>query len=327
MACNAATTSNKDNETKKEVDGLPVNPFRSLLVHFGMLLGVDDFETIDSYHRGKMRLHNAWLHRQGTVWGRTSLDEDQIRVSPGLAVDGLGRELYLDRPACLDIGAWYEEHMDEPEVEDAVAAAELTEEERTLGTIRFDTHVVIRFRACLGRQVPALTEPCDDSGSGTAYSRVFETAELLLIPGKAPGWRTPAGSLPYHRLRLLFGLEGPIMIKPENEDEEETISPADQEVLDTRNDILALSAEQQPAAWLAAFRRFSALDEMDLGPAESEEGEPLSLFPAQDPVLVPLANLPEITLTPAAGTGWNIVADEEGGIDIDNTVRPVHLPT
>ena len=48
---------------------LPVDPFRSLYVHFGMLLGVDDFRTVDAYHRGKMWFHSAWLHRQGTLWG------------------------------------------------------------------------------------------------------------------------------------------------------------------------------------------------------------------------------------------------------------------
>ena len=42
-----------------------LNPFYSLNYHFGMLLGVDDFATEQAHHAGKMRLHNAWLHRSG----------------------------------------------------------------------------------------------------------------------------------------------------------------------------------------------------------------------------------------------------------------------
>ena len=311
--CNTAITPNNSDE-KKEMSGLsPVSPFRSLLVHFGMLLGVDDFETIDSYHRGKMWLHNGWLHRQGTIWGlgvSVSEAKDELRVAGGLAVDGLGRELYLENAACLDIGSWYEEHKDDPELQAIV------EEDTTDGTIHFDAHVVIRFKGCLARQVPALTEPCDSSGATTAYSRVIETVELLLQPGDAPEWRTPPGVLPYHRLRLLFGLEEPIK-------EDDMVSPTDQEVLDALVGILALAAEEQPAACLEAFHRFSALDEIDLTPASGEEGDAFSLFPMQNPALLPLANIKNITLIPTETGSWHLA----GYDGTDNTVRPVHLPT
>lgn len=309
--CTAAKIS-KNSDEKKEMSGLsPVNPFRSLLVHFGMLLGVDDFETIDSYHRGKMWLHSAWLHRQGAVWGlRVSLSEeqDEIRVTPGLAVDGLGRELYLGSPACLDIGSWYEEHKDDPEVQAAVEVAED-------GTVRFDGHVAIRFKSCLARQVPALTEPCDSTGATTAYSRVIETVELLLLPGKTPQWRTPPGVLPYHRLRLLFGIEEAIT------DDDDSVVATDQDVLDVRGDILALDQAEQPTAYLEAFRRFSALDEMDLVPAATDEGDAFALFPDKDPALLPLADITDIVLTPAQNS-WNVT-----GGKVDNCVRPVHVAT
>jgi hypothetical protein len=276
-----------------------------------MLLGVDDFETIDSYHRGKMWLHSAWLHRQGTVWGlRVSLEEaqDEIRVTSGLALDCLGRELHLGSPACLDLGNWYAEHKDEPEVKEVV-------QENEDGTIGFDAHVAIRFKGCLARQVPALTEPCDSSGATTAYSRVIETVELLLRPGKAPVWQTLPGVLPYHRLRLLFGLEQAIR------DDEDKVIPVDQEVLDVREDIHKLASGERPAAYLAAFRRFSALDEMDISPAVTDEENASSLFPEQDPSLLPLADIKGIILTPVEA-GWDVTSG-----DVDNTVRPVHVPT
>ena len=216
----------------------PLNPFYSLRYHFGMLLGVDDFETEQAYHRAKMRLHNAWLHRAGAVWGlgvAVDTTRGEIVVTPGLALDGQGRELHLEAEACLNVGAWFEQHEDDVTLNPDGS---------------FDAHVVIRFAACLTRQVPALLEPCVGSGNGTAYSRVFETVELLLVPGLAP---TPVP--PYHRLRLLFGLDAP-------QQEEGTVTLEDQAVLDAIQAIQALPVADQTAAWLAAFQRFAALDEI-----------------------------------------------------------------
>ena len=98
-------------------DGLlPVNPFNALQFHFGMLLGVDDLETGQAYPRGKVRLHNAWLHREGVVWGlNVSFNSrNELAVDPGLALDAAGHELHLDRQACMDVGLWYSAHKDDP---------------------------------------------------------------------------------------------------------------------------------------------------------------------------------------------------------------------
>ena len=46
---------------------LPVNPFLALRARFGMLLGEDDFLTLMGNGRGKLMLHNAWLHGSGVV--------------------------------------------------------------------------------------------------------------------------------------------------------------------------------------------------------------------------------------------------------------------
>src|SRR5258708_5274147 len=92
---------------------LPLSPFYALYYHFGMLLGVDDFETEQAYHRAKMRLHNAWLHRAGVVWGfdvRQDLTRGELRVLPGLALDAAGHELHLEGDACVNVGQWFEAH-------------------------------------------------------------------------------------------------------------------------------------------------------------------------------------------------------------------------
>ena len=48
---------------------LGADPFWSLAVHYGMLLGVSDFQVLMANPRGKLRLHQAWQHGPGVVWG------------------------------------------------------------------------------------------------------------------------------------------------------------------------------------------------------------------------------------------------------------------
>ncbi len=302
-------------EPREAPDGrfLPVDPYRTLRVHFGMLLGVDDFETLDAYHRGKTWLHNAWLHRQGTVWGldvKLDQEHNMLRVLPGLALDGAGRELHLERPACLDLGRWYAEHRNDTGIE-------IIEKEG--GSVRLHAHVVIRFKSCLARQVPALLDPCDGSGTTTAYSRVFETVELELVPGLAPRRQERPGGLPYHRLRLLFGLDEP-REKPAG-----GYTDKDQKVLDVRQRILDpahVPVGERPANWLRALRVFTALDQVEMLPAETREGRERTLFPAADPAPVVLADLVGLALAESAG-GFKVTGVDE----IDVTVRSAHLPT
>ncbi|MBV9110497.1 MAG: hypothetical protein JO306_13890, partial [Gemmatimonadetes bacterium] len=140
---------------------LPASPFYAPRYHFGMLLGVDDFETEQAYHRGKGRLHNAWLHGEGVVWG-LAVDlpaagaklRGEIRVNPGLALDAAGRELHLDAAACVDVAAWYQAHAQDAEM-GAVATVAAN------GAVTISAaHVVARFSACAARPVPSIAEPC-----------------------------------------------------------------------------------------------------------------------------------------------------------------------
>jgi hypothetical protein len=283
---------------------LPLSPFYALRYHFGMLLGVDDFETEQAYHRAKIRLHNAWLHREGVVWGfNVTLDHGrhEIRVKPGLALDAAGHELHLEADACVNIGEWFAMRENDPGFEIK------TDED---GGKTFDAHVVIRFKACLTRQVPALLEPCDNGSTGTAYSRVFETVEILLLPNLSP-----PRAYPYHRLRLMFGLDEP------NKEEESGGADDDQAVLEILTAIQELPKARQTAAYLKAFHRFAALDGIDLRPATSEDGARTLLFPGRDNDLLVLADIAGIKLAKQNG-GWTLA---EGAVD--TSVRPSHVAT
>ncbi|MFV0260689.1 MAG: hypothetical protein ACK5PP_19815 [Acidimicrobiales bacterium] len=172
---------------------LAARPSTSNRYHFGMLLGVDDLDTDQAYHRGKHWLHQAWLHGPGVVWGFgvAGHGDGEIRVGPGLAVDARGRELILDQAMCLDLGGWFDTNREDLTIDGDPETAP-----------RFGAHVVVRFVACLDRQVPALRDPCGDPETATAYSRVVETVELDLVAGPPP----PAEPSPWPRLLASIGL-------------------------------------------------------------------------------------------------------------------------
>lgn len=299
---------------------LPVDPFRSLYVHFGMLLGVDDFQTLDAYHRGKMWYHNAWLHGKGVVWGLNaqlpvveSSDPDseeqsfsgEIRVAPGLAMDGMGRELLLQHAACLNVAAWYEAHKDDVELQQVITTDEDT------GDIIFEAHITLAFKGCLNRQVPALSETCDTSATSTAYSRVVETVEVCLNPGLAE----PATKSDYHRLRLLFGLTEARV------DEDGVTLEVDLDVLQAKAEILAASEEDKAELCQSWFNHFAILDGMSLSPDTPMGTSNFSSFPRLPEGEVVIANLIGLRLT-------NL--DDQLRLiqgSVDPFVRPFLLPT
>ena len=66
-----------------------------------------DFRDEQSYHLGMRRQHNLALHGWGWVWGleiSTVGAGTTLTVAAGMAIDSLGREIFLLAPASLDPG-------------------------------------------------------------------------------------------------------------------------------------------------------------------------------------------------------------------------------
>jgi hypothetical protein len=278
---------------------LPVNPFLALRARFGMLLGEDDFLTLMGNGRGKLMLHSAWLHGSGVVYGyRVGVDADTtartytLRVSSGLAVDGLGRELYLGSDWCYDLAALVKDLAGE-------GATGSCDDERTV-----EACLSVRLDPCLAAPVPALADPCDLSRRHTSESRVVERVRLGVEPGRCPE-RSPA---PYHRVRVLLGL-----------DDAGTGDMAGHEAARAAAQIAALPGEERAAALLQAFHWLAARDAGDLAPFTAEGDDP-SLFPKAEPGAVMLAELR--VQVRGYGDGLQVV-----DYDIDSCGRPVLLPT
>jgi hypothetical protein len=121
----------------------------------GQFLTAEDFEVEQKYHIEMRRLHNRMLHGVGIVEGLgVSIDESQdgtAVVSPGLALDGLGREIIVDRPVRVELG---------------------------IGTSDFG-FVTIEY-------VELKTDPVPTSNGGSEFSRVKESF-LIGTAQQAPG--------------------------------------------------------------------------------------------------------------------------------------------
>lgn len=296
-----------NSETCADQGILHADPFTSLQLHFGMLLGVDDLETLAANPRGKARLHQAWLHRKGVVWGlglELEAARSELKVKPGLALDGCGRELHVDVEQCVNLGKWYEKHRHD---------AGFDVEVRSSVLVTFDAHVALRFRACLMRAVPAIAATCDKQDVDTAYSRAYELAEVLLLPNS---WQP--GALPYRRLRLLFGIASPGV------DQHGTPLPADVAIVTRRESIRNGAADAQASALLAAFREYAALDASELTPA-SVPGGNASSFPELEDTFVFLGDVRRITLGRVANE-WQL-AQGEPAPEIHIEARPTHVAT
>ncbi|MFC5219686.1 hypothetical protein [Streptomyces coerulescens] len=255
----------------------PPDPFTSLAAHFGMLLGVADLEAVVGHAWAKMRLHNAWLHGGGVVWGfGISLDgpRREVKIAPGLALDDLGRELHLPVLSCLDLAKWFEENE------------EKVKTRPTTDGVAFDAHVLARFRACLDRPVPALTSPCDSAGAQTTYSRLRETCELLLVPGRSTPRRDRSP-----RLRRLLGLPGT--------GDAVTDAAIAEDVDGLLDKVKAAADADRPRLWLEAVRKCAALDTVDRRPADADGS---GLLPGGEPGGVILGDLVDLRLITVGGT-------------------------
>jgi hypothetical protein len=155
----------------------PGDPLSRLRFHYGQCLSAEDFEAEQRYFVLRQRLHNALLHGVGTVWGLAIRRQqpkpaggDQLVCEPGMAIDPLGREIWVLQPLCLDLAAL-----------EASFWAQLTstDPEDAKGPQR-RAYVVLRYEACLSDEVPVIPLPCSDDHDGLAASRLRDSFRLCL---------------------------------------------------------------------------------------------------------------------------------------------------
>ena len=116
---------NLDDHSSLRQDAVLFEPLSRVAYRHGMMLGVEAVQDEQGYNRRRLNRHQYWLHGAGTVVGlavtpdHPAADPDEsvdqalrLIVGPGIALDGLGREVVLHEPFCLDLRAWIEAKRD-----------------------------------------------------------------------------------------------------------------------------------------------------------------------------------------------------------------------
>lgn len=286
---------------------LAADPYTSLAVHYGMLLGVSDFQVLAGNPRGKLQLHQAWQHGKGVVWGYKVVVESasgQLKVEPGLALDGLGREIASNADMCLDVHGWLVDQMAKPGGFKPPGGPD---------QYTFSAQLVVTHAACLSRPVPSVSATCGSStgsaaGGSVAYSRVIEIAQLALKPYKRTEGICAKAAGTWH---------------PPDDDRDQTF--AELRAL-LRDGVVPSDLRCPPRDWLSAFRAVAARAVAASRPPGLDPKQPKlnRLFPEDEPSQVLLADLPKIVLAKAADGTWRLTADTA---DPDISVRRTHLPT
>jgi hypothetical protein len=140
---------------------MTTDPVRRVHYFAGQRLTPDDLQAEQDYHRRMRYLHNRLLG-QGVVYGLdvTAGDGATVLVSPGLAIDGLGREIVLTDDV----------HLPVPGTAPPDASLD----------------VVVSW----AEEAESFVPPTEDGGDEPAFTRWLERPRLTL---EACG-RSPAGS-------------------------------------------------------------------------------------------------------------------------------------
>ena len=84
----------------------------------GRMLGVEDFQADQDYHRGRLARVLLQLYGTGTVAGllvqtdgNTNVAQLELQVTPGIAIDRVGRIIEVPRMVCIVLNNWLTQQM------------------------------------------------------------------------------------------------------------------------------------------------------------------------------------------------------------------------
>ncbi|GLS27837.1 hypothetical protein [Marinibactrum halimedae] len=183
-------TDHDDLPTLEQDDDL-AEPLRRVSYEAGMMLGLEATRDEQAYHRRRLNRHQYWLHGFGTVAGLhvrlepeshendTDTVNVHIHVTPGIALDGLGREVLVHETYCIDLQEWL----------DAQTEATLAEG-FALADEQLWLKVTLRHRDCPIARQPVLSRKLNLSTDPVQPSRTADSVYLELIPELPPATET-----------------------------------------------------------------------------------------------------------------------------------------
>lgn len=156
----------------------PYTPLPALRVFYstGRMLGVEDFQAEQDYHRGRLARALLSLHGTGTVIGlnvtsngSADLSQLEIQVSPGIAIDRAGRILDVPVTVCIRPQAWLAGQTDS----DLIKAFQG-------GILNVD--VFATFAACTRGKTPSFATQDDyDATDAFTANRLLDSFAMQLV--------------------------------------------------------------------------------------------------------------------------------------------------
>lgn len=156
----------------------------------GMLLGAEDFQAEQQYHRGRLARALAYTMGYGTLaglevdWapaqeasGDTPARSERLMVAPGLAIDRLGRMIEVGGSRCLLFDRWYQATSSE-----ALRLAWHPAEALWTGSpAGVAADLFIRFVVCSGEKTPAFSDEAGASFDSIVDGRLSDGCDMGLI--------------------------------------------------------------------------------------------------------------------------------------------------
>jgi hypothetical protein len=175
-----------EENTTLEDDADLKKPLRRVAYEAGMLLGLEATQDEQDYHRRRLIRHQYWLHGSGTLVGMAvSIDPDstletgpiltRMNISPGIGIDGLGREVLVNEAYCIDLGDWLKAQTE-------TRLREGYDE----GSNELHLKVTVRYQECEVAKQPVLARKLNLSTDAVQSSRIADSIELEIIPELPP---------------------------------------------------------------------------------------------------------------------------------------------
>lgn len=175
-----------EDQTRLEDDANFAKPLRRVAYEAGMLLGLEATQDEQTYHRRRVNRHQYWFHGSGTLAGmvvavepaettETGPIQTQLTVSPGIGIDGLGREVLINEGYCIDLGDWLK----------AQNETHLREGYDEAGDLLW-LKVTVRYEDCDVAKQPVLSRKLNLSTDAVQPSRRADSIRLELIPDLPP---------------------------------------------------------------------------------------------------------------------------------------------
>lgn len=173
-------------------------PLRRVAYEAGMLLGLEATRDEQAYHRRRLNRHQYWLQGAGVVAGlRVQVESStapnprvRLLVGPGIAIDGLGREVLVTETHCLDLADWLGAQGPTTLADGFDVAAN-----------RLRLRVTARYQDCPVAAQPVLARQLNLGTDAVAASRIADAValEIAVESPAAAAALAPFSPWPLHR--------------------------------------------------------------------------------------------------------------------------------